>query len=236
MAVLRVRLSLLSPIVIPKEGFVLGDALLHAAEVQRRYHNTWLSRRPDVWTDIELPVAKRLGVWAVSCALLPASACSNGIGRGSASKLLPRGLEINVSGDEAFAFKGSIQQWETIHAPEFELIAESEDVDTFVELANELPGMSLGSRNHGGWGRIGALLDILEDPDLDSAILAPDGRAWRTIPARELPSRPTRAVLRNGRTRPPYWYGPEEPMWWPLPDDLVMEEGAYGDQPGSGAS
>lgn len=221
MAVVEVTGTLLAPVVLPAIGFMPGDALLHTAAVRRRYPDTWASRTPDVWEDLPLPVAYRDGVPLVSCITLP------GAVRGAATRAkltdqrVLAGHKESVPEALGYMYKGAIMREPTWHAPRFHFWCEVPSAleDAFCDLLADVDRLSLGIWRHAGFGRIGAVGDP-RMVDRPSALLDPDGRLLRPVPAAWHPTPPPAAHRRAVRLAPPYWTGPVHAAYCPLPTNL----------------
>lgn len=230
----RVTLELASPVVVPQERMLFGDALLLAAYIKNEHPDDWASRRPSTWTQPDLPVVwDKRGFWHVSCIAFEDVAENRDHSRyrverrpkhiddqvtfptvGKSGKLIcaPANLE--------WAYRGNITNLTLLTARQACFLAEvpEEKMEQFAALLGTLSRVSVGSGRHQGYGVISGI--SAEPASEESAIWDQGGAPRRPIPVNAEDAKPPNSVLRMVRISPPYWHGPLVLAACPLPDAL----------------
>lgn len=218
--ILRLTVTLGSPVVWPQSGYLLGDALLFAALARQRFPNAAERTDPRQWEPLALPVTRGPGeVPAVSAWIAEPPVAVNTLW---AYKRSEAAVTTSVAGKPEEK-SGPLQAsrvplralWPT-------------DLHCFLEFApDQQPALQallevvmrqrlgLGRYVNRGYGRIAAV-HVSPEPRRSSAILDPDGRLLRPVPRALYTFAPHQAIQGQAICRPPYFAGIPEPAWLPL--------------------
>lgn len=229
--VVRVEGTLLAPIALPHKGFIVGDALLHAARIRTLHPDDWVWRQPATWEDVPLPIAQRDGIALASCVRLSHTIWDRvGLSKLTDAQALvakpsQRGT-LDVGSDRQYMYRGAVERFDVVWAPRFviDYAVPADQLRDFLDLVGVFPLLGLGRRVHQGYGRIGSVT-ATRLPDHADPCWAADGAPLRPVPPAWCADPPPRSVLRTVRLRPPYWYGPETVAYCPHPTVLYDSGG-----------
>lgn len=223
----RVEGTLLAPVALPRIGFIVGDALLHAAQVRLAHPTDWVLRPPAVWEPVPLPVLQQAGVAWTSCVQLPEAVWDTAsLAKQPDAQALQAHPDAHgrmaLDPGRQYMYRPAVERFPTVWAPRFvvDYAVPADQLEAFLALVGAFPLLSLGRYRHHGYGRIGTVSATQLPHDAAAVVWASDGAPRRPVPAAWCPDPPPRSILRAARLRPPYWFGPEDAAYCPLVHDL----------------
>lgn len=213
----ELRVHLASPLIFPRTGWLLGDALLHAALARATFPDAADRRDPSVWIDLPLPVDYQDGVPLVSAWLPPADPVP-----ANTERLIKRTDEtvIPMGNRKSGPLKGAAESYLAWGLPWVACFIsyQPEHRDALMHLVEAIDRfhLALGQHTRRGYGRIADRF-IYQHSDRTSAIHDLDGRLLRPMPLRSMTLAPHLARQSLAVVHPPYFAGTPEPAWVPLP-------------------
>ncbi len=231
--VVEVRLTLASPVRLPEERLIFGDALLLIAWVKQEFPESWVSRRPSAWVRPDLPVVRDPdGFWRVSCLRFDNVLTTHRfrIAKNIDKQVVAPKVASAKTGALAFppaldsACQSALIDRQMLVAESASFLAEVPvaRTDEFLDLIGLLPGVSVGPGRHVGYGAVSeATVKVV--PGEASAVFDTDGSPRRPVPIKSPADKPANSIVRAMRVEPPYWHGPVTLCACPLSQTLFKQ-------------